>query len=59
MSRELDFTEYSKLVIETESGEIVCEITQDDINIMDGYVGRCVPLEKETMSQKGETLWEK
>jgi len=50
MSKELDFTEYSKLVIETEDGETVCEITQDDINIMDGYVGRCVPLEKESMS---------
>ena len=50
MSKELDFTEYSKLVIETEDGEIVCEITQDDINIMDGYVGRCVPIERESMS---------
>lgn len=50
MSKELDFTEYSKLVIETEDGDVVCEITQDDITIVEGYVGRCVLLEKESMS---------
>ncbi len=47
---ELDFREYSKIVIESEDGEPVCEITQDDITINDGYVGRCVPLEKDSMS---------
>lgn len=50
MSKQLDFTEYSKLIIEDEDGNVVCEITQDDITISDGYYGHCVPLEIESMS---------
>lgn len=41
----IDFTYISRIVIESEDGEMVAEITQDEITVMDGYIATLMPTE--------------
>jgi hypothetical protein len=41
----IDFTHISRIVIESEKGELVAEITQDEITVSDGYIATLIPTE--------------
>lgn len=41
----IDFTDISRIVIESEEGELVAEITQDEITVSDGYIANLIPTE--------------
>jgi hypothetical protein len=44
----IDFTDISRIVIESEEGELVAEITQDEIMVSDGYIANLIPTEVRT-----------
>ena len=41
----IDFTHISRIVIESEEGEMVDEITQDEITVRVGYIAKLYPTE--------------
>lgn len=41
----IDFTHISRIVIESEDGAMVAEITQDEITVMDGYIATLMSTE--------------
>lgn len=43
METIFDFNEYEYMIVETEDGEVVAEIRQDQIDVEDGYRVRMKP----------------
>ena len=41
----IDFTHISRIVIESEDGAVVAEITQDEITVRVGYIANLYPTE--------------